>query len=85
VREEDGAARGLRRVRRQNELERDVRPAPPHVLGRDTCPLELAECGRERLLRDPRLVLGTSSAADAVHLLRHVDELEVERERAQHA
>src|SRR5581483_9190489 len=73
---EDGAARRLRRMRGEHELQRD-RPGLRLA--------ELVECGGERLARHPALARVFPPAPDAVVLLGDVREREVERERPEHA
>ena len=80
---EDGAARRLGRMRRQDELERDAarpRRAAPSL---DAGLPSRANASVERLARDALLVLVLAPPAQAVVLLREVRELEVEAERAQ--
>ena len=77
VRREHGAARGLGRVRRQDELQGD---ALHDLAGRDAGERLLERLGQHALL----LRVG-APAADPVLLLRDVRELEVERERAEDA
>jgi hypothetical protein len=70
-------------VRGENELEGDAAAGGRELPFRDAGPLELRECVGERLPGDSLLVLVLAAATQPVVLLRQVDELEVERERAQ--
>ena len=81
---ENGAARGLRRVRCQNELDAEPGARCLELRFVDPAAVELGKRLGERLARDAPLGLVLAAAADPVVLLGDVDELEEEREGPLH-
>ena len=80
---QQGAARHLGRVRHEHGLDSDRRQCALDLVAVDTLRLELEENVDEpERLRRARVAQIRAPAADAMHLLRHVDHLEVGRERA---
>ncbi len=84
LRGERTATGRLGRVGGQHELDADLlgERAQPKIV--DAHSSELGDGVGQRLARRVTVVLAGAAATDAVQLLGEVDELEVERERAQH-
>ena len=81
---EDGAARCLGRVGREDELDPEPRACRLDLGLVDPAPVELRERIGERFARNPPLGLVLAAPTDPVVLLGDVDELEEQRERPQH-
>ncbi len=77
------AARDLGRMRREYRLDQDRRERPLELVGVDALALQaLADIDEAERLRHRRVAQVGAPTADPVHLLGHVDHLEVGGERA---
>ena len=77
------ATRDFRRMRREHGLDFDRRERTLDLVCVDPLRLQLlADVDEAKRLGHGRVAQVRATAADAVHLLRHVDHLEVRRERA---